>query len=65
LLEPAGRKVESAFVLGALSDVLSAPVKFSLGTEEPLSIFIYSSLASSAISTGSDLTAVFSPLRRS
>lgn len=26
-----GRKVESAFVLGALSDDLSSPAKFSLG----------------------------------
>jgi hypothetical protein len=32
----AGRKVDSEFVLGALSDVLSAPVKFSLDIEKPL-----------------------------
>jgi hypothetical protein len=32
----AGRKVESEFVLGALSDVLSTPVKFSLGIEDHL-----------------------------
>ena len=59
----AGKKVESEFVHGALSDVLSAPVKFFLGAEEPLSVSIFSSLASSAISTGSGFTDVFAAVR--
>jgi hypothetical protein len=59
---PIGRKVESAFVLGALSDVLSALGKFSFRNEEPQSIFIFSCLAFSAISTSSDFIAVFAPV---
>ena len=59
----ARRIVRSVFFRRSPSALLSVPVKLPFGLEESLSILTVSCLASSAISTGSDLTAFYTPVR--
>jgi len=61
----AGRMVRLVFSFKLFSAALSALVRLSLGIGEFFIILTVSCLASSAVSTGSDLTAFSTPVRMS